>query len=156
MKPVWIALLVAGVANAQSPRITRDTQTVVFVCEHGTVKSVIAMAYFDRLVRERGLPFRAVSRGTAPDSIVPGFVREGLRLDGLPLGDFTPMPLSERDLAATLIVSFDQPGVAQFVGTRAPTAAWDKLPSVTAHYPTARDSIKLRIAALVDSLARRR
>ena len=49
MKHAWVALLVAGVANAQSPRVTRDTQTVVFVCEHGTVKSVIAMAYFDRL-----------------------------------------------------------------------------------------------------------
>ncbi|MDB6104782.1 MAG: protein tyrosine phosphatase [Gammaproteobacteria bacterium] len=39
---------------------------VVFVCEHGSVKSLIAMVYFNRSVRERRLPYRAVARGTAP------------------------------------------------------------------------------------------
>lgn len=156
MKRIWpLALFITGIANAQSPRAAPDTQTVVFVCEHGTVKSVIAMAYFDRLARERGLRFRAVSRGTAPDSAVPRFVRDWLGRDGFDLAGFAPLRLSESDLRAALVVSFDQPMVAEFVGRRA-HAAWDRLPSVTAHYPTARDSIKRRIAALVDSLVRAR
>ncbi len=39
---------------------------VVFVCEHGSAKSVIAAAFFDKLARERGLTLRAVARGTQP------------------------------------------------------------------------------------------
>jgi hypothetical protein len=36
--------------------------TVVFVCEHGAAKSVIATAYFNKLARDRGLPYRATFR----------------------------------------------------------------------------------------------
>jgi hypothetical protein len=46
---------------------THDSQ-VLFVCEHGNVKSLMAVSYFNQLAQERRLPFRAVSRGTAPDS----------------------------------------------------------------------------------------
>jgi arsenate reductase len=141
---------------AQEPRMPRDTQTVVFVCEHGTVKSVLALAYFERLIRDVGLPYRAVSRGTSPDAAVPAFMRAGLQRDGLTLGDFHPTRFGERDLSATLIVSFDQPNVAMFVAGRVPTVAWDDLPSVTANYSVARDSIKGRVVKLVDSLARAR
>ncbi len=31
-------------------------KAVIFVCEHGAAKSVIATAYFNRLTVERGLP----------------------------------------------------------------------------------------------------
>lgn len=41
--------------------------TVLFVCEHGSAKSVVAAAHFNRLAEQRGLPFHAISRGTAPD-----------------------------------------------------------------------------------------
>ena len=82
-------LMAATTANAQQPRVTtpRDSQTIVFVCEHGTVKSVLALAYFVQLAREKGLPFRAVSRGTAPDSMLPAFMIAGLQGDGLAIGE---------------------------------------------------------------------
>ena len=44
---------------------------VVFVCEHGSVKSPIAASLFDRTAEKRGLPFRAVSRGVNPEEHVP-------------------------------------------------------------------------------------
>ncbi|MGH7679473.1 MAG: hypothetical protein ACRENU_13465 [Gemmatimonadaceae bacterium] len=153
---VTLGLLVAGTAEGQRAGTMPDPQTVVFVCEHGTSKSVIAMAWFDSLARARGLPFRAASRATAPDASIPEFVREGLKADGFDLSGFTPMPLRQLDLRAALVVSFDQPSVAQFADRSAPVTAWDNLPSVSAHYATARDSIKQRVAALVDSLARKR
>jgi arsenate reductase len=134
-----------------------DSQTVVFVCEHGTVKSVVALAYFRQLARERHLSIRAISRGTAPDSAVPGKVREGLRLDGLQLGPFTPAEFTLADLASAItVISFDQPKVAQMVGGRVPTAQWDGLPAVSDDYRIARDSIRQRITRLVDSLDRAR
>ena len=59
------------------------TGTVVFVCEHGAVKSVVAAAIFNQLAADRGLPFRAISRGTDPDAAVPAPGRDGLRSEGL-------------------------------------------------------------------------
>ena len=129
--------------------------TIVFVCEHGTAKSVVAMAYFTQLVRERGLPFRAISRGTNPDSAVPALVRNGLLADGLTLGAFTPHKFSVADLASAIaVISFDQPGVAKLVGNRMPSSAWDGLPAVSENYALARDSIRSRVKSLVDSLSK--
>jgi arsenate reductase len=136
---------------AQAP----DAPTIVFVCEHGTAKSVLAMAWFERLSRERNLPYRAVSRGTAPDSAFPRLMRNALRRDGIDIGRFVPTRFTGSE-TSVLVVSFDQPVVAALVAGRVPTIAWDNLPSVSASYPVARDSIRSRVAALVDSLARTR
>jgi len=40
---------------------------VVFVCEYGAAKTVIAAAYFNKMATEQGLAYRAITRGTAPD-----------------------------------------------------------------------------------------
>lgn len=135
------------------PKAVPDSQTVVFVCEHGTVKSVVALAWFRQLAWERHLSIRAISRGTAPDSGVPARVREGLRLDGLFLGPFTPAQFTLADLASAIaVISFDQPSIAELVGARVPTAQWNGLPAVSEDYRIARDSIRHRVARLVDSL----
>jgi hypothetical protein len=68
----------------------RKPAPVVFVCEHGSVRSLIAMDYFNRSAGERGLAYRAGARGTAPDATVPGPVREGLREDGFVVSGFVP------------------------------------------------------------------
>jgi protein-tyrosine-phosphatase len=44
---------------------THDSQ-VLFVCEDGNVKGLMAMSYFNQLAQERQLHYCAVSRGTAP------------------------------------------------------------------------------------------
>ena len=66
-------LSVSGLALAQAPaaRGPHEPGRVVFVCEHGSVKSLIASLYFNQRAQQRGLPFKAVARGTAPDSAVP-------------------------------------------------------------------------------------
>ena len=152
---LWCAPATSGAQV--HPKAVPDSQTVVFVCEHGTVKSVVALAYFRHLARERHLNIRAISRGTAPDSAVPARVREGLRLDGLRLGPFKPAQFTLADLASAIaVVSFDQPTVADIVGGRVPTAQWNGLPAVSDDYRLARDSIRHRVARLVDSLAHAR
>src|ERR1041384_6702150 len=116
----------ALVAQAGSPRSRTDSQTVVFVCEDGSVKSVVALAYFTQLARERHLPMRAISRGTAPDTAVPRVVREGLRRDGLTRVP-SPPPRSPAAVwaPAATVISFDQRGVAELAAGRVPTGAWD-------------------------------
>ena len=48
-----VAAVVLGREGGESP------QTVVFVCEHGNAKSLIASEWFNRLARARGLKARA-------------------------------------------------------------------------------------------------
>ena len=52
------------------------------------MKSLVAISVFNDLARARGLPFRAISRGTHPDSVVPMAIRDGAApiegWDGLP------------------------------------------------------------------------
>jgi hypothetical protein len=48
--------------------IMPQTSIVIFVCEHGAAKSVIAAAYFNRLASQGNLALTAVARGTHPES----------------------------------------------------------------------------------------
>lgn len=139
-----IALPIA--AGAQRPK-------VVFVCEHGTVKSVVALEYFTRLARQRGLAVDAISRGTKPDSLLPLTVRNGLTSDGFDVSAFAPRPFVRDDLrSAILVVSLDA-DVAPVVAGSLPVLKWDGLPSVSANYENGRTAIETRVRRLVDSLA---
>jgi len=153
MRPLSGFLL--GIIGAMPAAAQADSQTVVFVCEHGTVKSVVAMAWFTRLARERGMPVRAVSRGTALDPEIPPVVREGLQADGFRFPAFLPTRFAETDLAGAIaVISLDEPSVARMVAGRTLTQAWNGLPSLMQNYEVARDSIQRRVKALVDSLSR--
>ena len=152
---------VAAVAQHPAPRARRsaaarpsaDSQRVVFVCEHGTVKSVVAAALFNKLARERGLAAVAVSRGTAPDRALPPLVRDGLLADGAGPWRARPRRLTSADVpGAALLVSFDQP-IETLVAGRAPVRRWDGTPSVMRDYATGRDSILSRVTALVAELS---
>jgi arsenate reductase len=132
----------------------RESTRVVFVCEHGSVKSLIAMDYFNRRAQERGLAYRAVARGTAPETTVPSSVREGLRGDGFVVSGFVPRLFTASDVhEASLVVSFDQ-DVAKIVGGRARHLRWDNLPGVLADYGRGRDEIVRHVDELIEDLAR--
>jgi arsenate reductase (thioredoxin) len=129
-------------------------RTVLFVCEHGTVKSLLAKVLFEQYAQEVGLQMNAVSRGTRADTVVPPWMLRGLTLDHIALGSWRPQPLGAADLAdASYVVSFDVP-TAETAAARVPRVQWDGLPSVTQDYAKGRDSIKARVHQLVDSLKR--
>src|SRR3982751_846284 len=75
-----LAVLVLGglMAVMAEDAVKKPAPTVVFVCEHGAAKSVLASQYFEQLAKERGLKIRAISRGTNPDKEVGPAVRKGL------------------------------------------------------------------------------
>ena len=77
---------------------------VVFVCEHGAAKSILAATYFNQLAERSGLPVRAVARGTAPEAEVPRAVVEGLKRDG-----FAPCTLIPAAPSGTTNVSYAMP-----------------------------------------------
>ncbi len=126
--------------------------TVLFVCEHGTVRSLLAKVMFERYAKEAGLSVVALSRGTNADSLVPPWMMAGLTADSVSLGTWRPQMLRPMDLvSASLVVSFDVPSSAT-ASTRASRVQWDGLPSVRENYSRGRDAIRVRVQQLVDSL----
>ena len=98
---VFKLLLVAVTALAQSASTQPEvnSSTIVFVCEHGAAKSVIAAAHFNRLASQSNLPYRAVSRGTKPDDAVAPTVRTGLTAEGFDVSTARPKAVSDEDIA---------------------------------------------------------
>jgi arsenate reductase len=152
---ILLTLTVAApftVAAQSTP--ARSAQTVLFVCEHGTVRSLLAKVFFEQYAAEVGLHMEAVSRGTRADSTVPDWMLHGLTTDHITLGDWRPQSLRPTDLAnAAYVVSFDVPP-GSTSGGPAPREQWDGLPSVSKDYAKGRDAIRVRVRALVDSLKR--
>ena len=123
---------------------------VVFVCEHGAAKSVIAREHFVRLARARGL--RVDARGTDPDPEIPESVLRGLREDGFDVMQSAPRGLVTGDLqSAMLIVSFDA-DVSSIVGDEIRREQWDGRPSVKADYSSGKVPIIDLVEQLVDRL----
>jgi hypothetical protein len=129
-------------------------KTIVFVCLYGSGKSEIAAAHFNRMARERGLPYTAISRGIEPDPSIPTGVREGLSLDGLASLDDVPQQLAASEgESAVEVVAFDavpdkQRGVAR-------VNYWSGVPKATKNYDAARDVIVRHLEDLVPALETR-
>jgi protein-tyrosine-phosphatase len=144
-------------AHAQStqPNSAATTSTVVFVCEHGAAKSVIAAAHFNRLAKEKGLPFRAVSRGTKPDDVVASGVRTGLASDGIDVSTWRPTAVSDRDIRQALkVVSLatDLPSTKPSVKSK--LLEWNDIPPVSENYDVARTAIVEQVRKLLDRLSK--
>jgi hypothetical protein len=61
---IVIAAAWSGIAsNSQQPHVGSPEAAIVFVCEHGAAKSVIAATLFNKLAAEHGLRERAIYRG---------------------------------------------------------------------------------------------
>src|SRR5436305_9777939 len=73
--------------------------TIVFVCEHGAAKSVVAAAEFNCLAEERHLPYRAIARGTEPQAEIATSAANGLRADGLAVPAGPPQKRPADDVA---------------------------------------------------------
>src|SRR4030095_12660518 len=93
--PMTMLTLVLLVFFQPSPQ----NKAVVFVCEHGAAKSVVATAYFNKLAAERGVAFRATFRGTTPQDNLSVRAVEGLKADGVAVPTGKPSAISDTDVA---------------------------------------------------------
>jgi arsenate reductase len=145
-------LLVLAPIWAQDGKSSSTKPTVVFVCEHGSAKSIIAAAEFKRMAAERGLDLNILARGTSPDAEIPKLVRDGLKADGHDVGVLKPTKVSEKDLkGATKIVSFG-PDLTPWLTDGAKVTDWSATPSVSQDYRGARDYIRKQLELLLKDL----
>ena len=138
-------------ASAGDPQGGNGKTTVVFVCLHGSVKSQMAAAHFNRIASERGLPFTAISRGIEVDTSIPTRIRDGLNLDGLAPTDDIPIGLTADEVGrATKVVAFD--AVPEERRGTSEVTYWSDVPPATKDYAAARDVIVRHIDTLVPTL----
>ena len=124
---------------------------IVFVCEHGAAKSLIAAAYFNKFAAEGGLQLQAVARGTNPDSELSPIATAGLRKDGLTPTETVPQKLSRADVeSAQRIVSFCE--LPEEFRQKTLIEQWDGIPPVSENYEKARDAILERLYLLMKHL----
>jgi arsenate reductase (thioredoxin) len=126
-------------------------KTVLFVCLHGSVKSQMAAAHFNRIARERGLPYTAISCGVEVDPSIPTPIRRGLNLDGLAPLDDVPQTLTPNEAdQAVKVIAFDV--VPDDKRGAAEVSYWSDVPPATKDYAAARDVIVRHIDDLVPAL----
>jgi arsenate reductase len=128
-----------------------QTKKIIFVCEHGAAKSVIASAYFNKLAKERNLDYVAECRGTNPDAEVSPKAKEGLIADHVYDAKTKPKKLVASDVASVeRIILFTS--LPPDLETTAQTENWSDLENIDADYSKRRDAIVIKINALLDSL----
>jgi protein-tyrosine-phosphatase len=147
-------LLLTALTGCATPQPEAGAAQVLFVCEHGNVKSLMAASYFNELAGKRGLPFHAVSRGSAPDSTtVPPKIIAGLGDDGFDVREFHPVKVSAADVSAskrTVAIGVTLP--AETAGDAA-VEHWNDVPAASVDYAAARASLQQHVRVLVDQLA---
>ena len=138
------------------PQTLGQKPEVVFICEHGAAKSIIAAAEFNKLAEERGLPHRAIARGTNADATFSHVAVEGLRKDGLGVPKGTPQAVTVADIArAERIVTLGCK-LPQSVNPTKRTADWNDITPPSKDYNSAREDIARHVHKLVEDLARER
>ena len=159
LTPVLLAATVMALpaaARAQARLQTPPSAArVVFVCEHGAARSLIAAAYFNKLAAERGLAERATFRGVSPGDDLSAVAVAGLRADGVAIPPGKPTAVTSEDVA--------QASYLFTIGCTLPKAAassgkaqdWSDVPGDRGYAPM-RDAIVAHVRALLDEIQRKK
>src|SRR5262245_4035970 len=143
-----------GACTTSMRAVDPPINQVLFVCEHGNAKSLMAASYFNDLAQARGLPFRGVSRGSAPDfDTVPGFIQDKLPMEGFDISGFRPKAVSADDIAASvLVVTIGTALPADASGNAPELEQWNDVPPASTDYVQSRASLKAHVADLLKRL----
>ena len=126
------------------------TLNVLFVCQHGAAKSVIAARHFAELARARGLTVNASAAGVEPDEVIPAPVIEGLRKDGVDDQDAPPQAVTRELMEnAQIVVAFGC-DLSPITDDASRIIQWKGVPAVSDGYDAARSEILSRLPAILD------
>jgi arsenate reductase len=129
------------------------SRTVLFLCPHNAAKSVLAVAYFQRMADRLGLDLRADSAGTEPSANVSPAVVRLLVADGFAPPAARPRHVTTEELQTAFHVVSMGCAIDQLPAGRSLTR-WDDLPAVSDDPVVARDAIRRRVEQLAVRLAR--
>ena len=145
-------LIIVTLSMAQPA--ARPEPTVVFVCEHGAAKSVIATAYFNKVAAERGLHARALYRGVNPQAALSADALKGLRDDGVTVPDQSPSMITPTDVETATVIFAIGCTLPKHAAASGKADTWDDVPNDKG-YGATRDAIKRHVERLVDDLLKK-
>jgi arsenate reductase len=132
-----------------------QNKKVVFVCEHGAGKSVVAAAYFNKIAKDRNLDWEASCRGSNPDEEVSTPTNEGLKSDNLLDPALSPKKLSQSDTSnVEKIILFTK--LPDDFKTSIKSEDWSSLPNIDAKYEVRRDALIKKINEFFDSFEKQK
>ncbi|MBS0374333.1 MAG: hypothetical protein JSR73_07105 [Proteobacteria bacterium] len=148
-----VAALLAGcfVREAAPPE---SAPTVVFVCEHGNAKSLMAADLFNREAVRHHSTLRAVARGVRPEMGVPGGVADGLVRDGFDVSGFQAAAVAAPESIAArrvVAINLEPEDLARLTGS---VVRWPDIPAAGADYAAARNALEYRVSQLLFELER--
>jgi protein-tyrosine-phosphatase len=134
-----------------------DHQRILFLCQHGGAKSVIAASYFNRLAEQHALPYTAVAAAAEePYAAVPAAVAEFLQRDGFDVRSFNPRHVEAEDVSgAARVVSIDC-SLEAVDAARASVERWDDVPPASDGVDASASAIRRHVEALAKDLRGRR
>lgn len=155
----WLALLalvqgiLPGCQRGDGAAKVPEPASILIVCEHGSVKSLMAASLFDRGAQERRLPFRAMARGVSPDASVPPRIAAALSREGFDVGRFVPRRFSRAEVehAVRIVVIGVEPAVLD-ARTEVTVDGWSDVPAASQDYDAARASLARHVDALLNEL----
>lgn len=130
-----------------------QTKKIVFVCEHGSAKSVIAATYFNKLAKEKNLSWEAVARGTDPDTVISPKTKQILLQDNLYDKNFVPRKLSQADVdnADQVFLFYTLP---ETIKDKNNIQYWRGIDAVNGDFVKLKNDIVAKIIPLLDSLSK--
>jgi hypothetical protein len=112
----------------------------------------MAAAHFNRMARDRGLPYTAISRAIEPDKEIPPSIRAGLAAEGLePVSEVPASLTTDEASRAMKVFTFNEVPLDR-KGTAIVTL-WSDVSAATEEYKRARDAIVRHVEAVVGNLA---
>jgi arsenate reductase (thioredoxin) len=146
-----IALVIVGTIFGFS--CNAQVKQIVFVCEHGSAKSVIAAAYFNELAKEKNLPYEAIARGTNPDKEISVKTKQLLIQDDLFDKSFVPQKLSQQDVdgAQQVFLFYTLPEAIQ---SKDNIQYWLEIDAVNGDFIKLKNDIVSKLIPLIDSLSK--
>ncbi len=147
-----VLLALAAPVHADDPAAD-GKKVVLFVCEHGAAKSVMAAAHFNQRAKERKLPYRAVAKGTSPQEQLSESADKGLAAEGLAALPSRPEQVTATDVAAAArVVTFGCDISKIAPGSR--PESWADVPGPSEDYAAARQAVDRHLDALLAELDR--
>jgi arsenate reductase len=126
---------------------------VLFLCQHGGAKSVIAAAYFNRLAADGGLPFVAEAAASEePYAAVVAPVADLLAGEGFAVEGLQPRRASESDFedaAKVIRIGCDLPAD---VRAAVDDEAWNDVPAASEDLAGSVRAIRRHVEALAEAL----
>ena len=146
-------LLLIGSVGMTTELAQRQSAEVLFVCEHGNVKSLIAATLFNQAVQNRGLRIHSIARGIHPEAVVPIDIVSDLQNDGSDVGQFKPQALTQSDVSGARRVIAIGVDLGDFqISESTLIEHWTDIPAATIDYAASKAALLRHINVLLAEL----